>query len=610
MSDPGHSSEEVFEDEDNNPFLYQGIASRMAQSSLDAEADNKDKDSTNNPSNAPTEANVGANEGDDDEEDSMLLYNAASASTRKDGFNAIPINFESRITKLLKPLSKVYIQISEAGNSSEGMNNTLKKYVVYTIKLINEADPLEEILTRRRYSEFESLREVLTRIFPLIIIPPIPPKNYMNLNVFNGLVSPPTQPSINHAYINSTHLNKTKLVEHRKRLLTNFLNNCLEIPQIRNLEFFSKFLDPNSNWVDEIALISSQLPKSIYLLNPENGLKTDPLYAHLPVPTSSHTMSFFKDNRKRLSKKTNQLLSSGADEPADEPAAEAENGNHSDHGTSYIINTSSLDEINKKIMENYVGLSSDYTELGTVLNSFSLVLVESNGDKTKALEDDTKLGVLLDKIGQSFDRLFITINALVGDLETKFSEPLGEAVQYSSILQFISRYLSKKDRQSHMLDSELEEKRKDLQNLLNAEDESLRIEGVTNAQPIAKNGNYDFQSANALSGPRSSSKFKLPSFKKITQYVSDIIDQNPEETRKQKIQHLQTKIATLEKCQTIMILDISYIADEVHKNFSAFQAKLLRMIYEILLCYNRFLIGWAKKNIDIWEEVKEELLKL
>ncbi|KAK6455012.1 uncharacterized protein RJT20DRAFT_129679 [Scheffersomyces xylosifermentans] len=636
------------DEEDNNPFIHSGpgLSSLVSrQATMDASSQ------------------IHEDSGSILDDDSILLYNsnskasndtknAANGSTSavlngitgKEAFNTVHMNFESRVTKLLKPGSKVRIQITEAGNSSEGMANASKKYVVYTIKLIDTDNSSDEILTRRRYSDFESLRDVLTKIFPLVIIPPIPPKNYLNLTILNGLVGQSSQQSSNssensssiaYSYINSNHqFNKNKLIEHRKRLLGNFLNNCLKIPQIRNLEFFAKFLDPNANWSDEITLITSQLPKSVYLSNPENGLKTDSIYTNLPNPSNSHTMSFFKDNRKKITKKTNKLLSNGgitSAEPgvsgADQhpPGSSSNNGTASEKNgnTKYIINTSSLDEINKKIMDNYLGLSHDYVELGTVFNSFSLILSESTREgKSKAvLEDETKVNIIFDKIGQAFDRSYVTINALIGDLETKFSEPLGEAVQYSAILQSIAKFQNRKIRQQQLLDSELKVKRKDLEELLKTEEESNRIEGAINSKAGIKHTKYDLEEATskrnqAAQTPRSaaSSKFNLfpsmNSLKKITQYVTEIIDQNPEQTRKQKIVNLQAKIKTFEKCQEIMLEDISFIADEVNKNFQTFHAKQLKMIFDILLCYNRFLIGWAKKNIDIWEDIRDEVEKL
>lgn len=599
------------ESEDNNPFSnsIQGINRFI-------EGDEAENDSE------------GANKYGSDENDSVLLYRSLGKSDAKksgDSFNAIQINYQSRVTKLLKQKDEIEIQITEAGNSNEGMNNTLKKYVVYTIKLINKKDPNDEIQTRRRYSDFCSLREVLTKIFPLIIIPPIPPKNYLNFTMLNGLVNQAnanangnnsnSKESIStYSYINSKHLNKSKLVEHRKRLLGNFLNNCLEIPKIRNLGFFAKFLDPNANWTDEISLITSKLPKSIYLLNPENGLKTDAIYNNLPNPSGSHTMSFLKGNKKKIANKTNKFLSS-----SENNTAVNENSNSD---SPYIIKTSNLDDINKRIMENFIGLSNDYNELGTAFNSFSLILSESSGSPKIQDDDEVKLNILFDKIGQIFDRSYITINSMINDLETKFSEPLGEIVQFSDVLHFIVKFQSKKLRQKKMVDQDLIEKKKELEELIKAEEEFERIEGALNNQAIAKNLKYDLSGTNSSNGQdssrvtahSSSSKYKLfsgmYSFKKITQYLTDIIDQNPEEARKQRISTLETKIALLEKCQKVLLQDINFITVELNANFKEFHGKQLKIIYEILMSYNNFLISWAKKNIEIWEEIKVDVEKI
>lgn len=654
----------AFSDEDNNPFHHTPLG--MGKDDSNTEGDTESPGSGNGTRNGDSQAI-----GDVLNEESVLLYknNKSVASGDKGIDNApaesIQINHESRISRLLRPNSNVRVQITEANNSSEGMANSLKKYIVYTIKLINQEDAKEEIQIRRRYSDFESLREILTKIFPLVIIPPIPPKNYFNLSMLNNLVgskaqsssngatgnsnnnsmNKPEQLSNNYSYINSTHLNSNKLIEHRKRLLTNFLNNCLNINQIRNLEFFAKFLDPNTNWQDEIELILSQLPKDIYHLNPENGLKTDAIYANLPYPTGNHlNMSFLKpllNNSKKLTKKTNKLINghneqesqeaqsqvnehqdsqqqSGGNSPNDSSSEQLTNGSA---GTDKVetLNTSHLDDINKKVMDNFIGLANDYTELGSVFNSFSLILADSPIIRTKTKEadedkDSAKLNLILDKMGQVFDRSYITINSLINDLETKFSEPLGEAVQYTTILNFVQKFQRRKIKQKKLLDDDLKDKKANLDQLLKAEEESSKIATSIRNDQVAQDTSYggSNQQLNTSSNG-GGSKFKFPnmnSIKKITQYVSDIIDQHPEETRKQRISDLKTKITTLEKCQGIMLEDISYITDELSKNFKHFHTRQLKVIYDILLCYNGFLISWAKKNLDIWEEVREEIVNL
>lgn len=705
-------------EEDNNPFSHtQGLASLINDGKAVDIVDDTNEDGTSTTrvlslqgpeesvllykSTAPLQLltsnqNVGATQPDqavDGGEGSNVVVSGDF------DFNRIQLNHETRVTRLLKPHTKVRIQITEAGNSNEGVLNSLKKYIVYTIRLINVDDPSEDIQTRRRYSDFESLRDILTKIFPLVIVPPIPPKNYFNLNVLNGLVASnilvasvtsgggtgtggghmngagdgpvgesntdaggsggaagagagvnagvgePAEnkgpsnggtkdniinnsiglPNNNYSYINSNHLNKHKLVEHRKRLLSNFLNNCLEIPKIRNLEFFSKFLDPNANWTDEIVLITSQLPKSVYQLNPENGLQTDGIYTNLPLPVSSHSLPRallrpLQENKKRFNRRRDQIL--GTDTPATESNHTTTANNNlvdnteavvADGSDQDIINTTLLDSTNNRIMENFIGLANDYTELGSIFNSFSLILSDSPDIRGKPLMDEEiKLNIIFDKVGQVFDRSYITLNSLIGDLETKFSEPLGEAVRYSSTLQSIRKFKDRKLRQSVLLERELEDKKREYNELLRFEAESERVElAYGQGGGTVRNAKYDLK---ADPTPISKSKYKLfplmNSLKKITQYVSDIIDQNPEETRKQKLVALKNKIDILEVCQVRMAEDISYIADELNNNFKSFQKRQLKMIYDILLRYNGFLIDWAKKNVEIWEDIREEIQKL
>lgn len=633
MSDSERQDESVFGEEDNNPFPHtSGLASLVQSLNEHLDPSNATDDTSVSPDNVAENAHSGDDLGDDDDE-SLLLYR--NDRTENEQFNTIHINYESRVTKLLAPDSNARIDISEAGKSNEGMANSLRKYVVYTIKLINGDNAKEEIQTRRRYSDFESLRDVLTRVFPLVLIPPIPPKNYFSLNMLNGLVgsniatngAPANTASsvtvaagensnglgATYSYINSNHLNKNRLIEHRKRLLSNFLNNCLHIPQIRNLEFFAKFLDPSANWTDEIALISSQLPKSVYQLNPENGLHTDALYVELPLPVSNHPISTFlrplKGNKKKLAQKTNKLL--GSSEPPATDTVSPTNGEASAE-TGSVVKTSHLDAINKKIMDNFIGLSNDYVELGTVLNSFFLMMADSlKARPGQSDEDDIKVDVIFDKMGVAFDRSYITINTLIGELETKFSEPLGEAVQYSSILHTVTKYHERKLKQKELLDTDINEKRKELAELMRAELEATKVETAINSQVLQNKPNYDLTSTTS---PKSNAKLKLfpsmNSLKKITKYVSDIMDQNPEVTRKQKVTQLQERIGTLEKCQTIMLEDISYITDELDKSFKNFHTRELKIIYLILLGYNGILVSWAKKNIEIWEEIKDEIVSL
>lgn len=554
-------------DEDNNPF---GTPTSMLAPTANDTPTQASPDATADP--APL---TSPPHDDGDDADDLLFNNPGDPR-----YSAmVSINPESRVGRLLKPGQPVKAEIIDAGSSREGLTNS-KLYVVYTIRLINLNLPGEKADTRRRYLDFVGLREILCKIFPLVIIPPIPPKNYVNLK---QLVTPEigkpesTTPQTQltngsghtgtdkYSYINSTHLTQRRLVEHRQRLLQRFINNCLNIPQIRNLEFFHKFLDPNANWGDEVTLILSQLPKLVYCSNPENGLKIDPMYQHLPQPLSSSV--------KSLVKKGAHLLSSSQSEDSNNDRHLPEDG----PPTASIMDTTGLDIINKRIMESFIGMAQEYADLGTAFNLMLLVALSDN-------DDTPKLNLMFDRFGQIFDRLYITINSVVADLDTRFSEPLGEVVQYTGIFQDIQKFQLRKIKQKLMVDTEIANKRAELEDLLQAE-----------GQP----------STHAVSATKSG--FLL---KKLQQIVTDIIDQNPEQTRKERIEYLKQKLGILEKCQGIMLEDLSYIADEINKGLELFKRQQLQQIYRILLDYNGFLLGWAKKNCDIWEDIREEIINL
>lgn len=86
---------------------------------------------------------------------------------------------------------------------------------------------------RRRYSEFASLRDALSRLHPTLIIPPIPEKHTM----------------ADYAAKPTTAKQDQQIIDLRKRMLAVFLNRCRRMDEVRNDGVWWRFLDPNSSWV-------------------------------------------------------------------------------------------------------------------------------------------------------------------------------------------------------------------------------------------------------------------------------------------------------------------------------------------------------------------------
>jgi hypothetical protein len=92
---------------------------------------------------------------------------------------------------------------------------------------------LQELEVRRRYSEFASLRDALTRLHPTLIIPPIPEKHTMA-----DYAAKPTSAK-----------QDQQIIDLRKRMLAVFLNRCRRMEAVRNDGVWWRFLDPNASWV-------------------------------------------------------------------------------------------------------------------------------------------------------------------------------------------------------------------------------------------------------------------------------------------------------------------------------------------------------------------------
>lgn len=92
---------------------------------------------------------------------------------------------------------------------------------------------LKDLEVRRRYSEFASLRDALTRLHPTLIVPPIPEKHTMADYAANPTNAKQDQ----------------QIIDLRKRMLAVFLNRCRRMDAIRTDGVWWRFLDPNASWV-------------------------------------------------------------------------------------------------------------------------------------------------------------------------------------------------------------------------------------------------------------------------------------------------------------------------------------------------------------------------
>lgn len=91
----------------------------------------------------------------------------------------------------------------------------------------------QTVEARRRYSEFESLRLNLSKLYPTLIVPPIPSKTTVT----------------EYAVKQNKAKEDAALIARRTRMLGTFLNRVASHPILGQDAVFHRFLDGGVSWV-------------------------------------------------------------------------------------------------------------------------------------------------------------------------------------------------------------------------------------------------------------------------------------------------------------------------------------------------------------------------
>lgn len=456
-------------------------------------------------------------------------------------------------------LEDLQIVITDAGKSRESAHTG---HITYTIKVGSKA-------VRRRYSEFESLRRCLRRLFPTIVVPPIPEKHPLT------------------AYAaNPTHAQEdVKIIEHRRRMLTAFLNRCAAIPELSRSWLFERFLDPNASWNE--VLVKVELPKTPLQAPPLDP--THPKEAHqwLPIPPSGTKFKdddFFK--QAEASAKEYELVIGGG-----------------------------LEKSVRRINKHFAALAADSADLGGQLNAFSLET--SPPSFSQAVE----------KAGQAVDTGYISTEMLTEQLAVEFSEPLTESVQLAATARQVLKYRRYRALQVTMTEEALKSKQQHLAQLEKAESEAQRISTYLHAdERIAQalgNSPVDAvdpddevasvvdevpsEAENQSSQPQSSARFRLPGLSQINHAIHGMMDVDPESSRRGNITRTKESIDHLKEALEVAKEDSMTSSDAVKQELSRYKASNEADVRKLVKAFVRCHIAWAERNIESWLEARAAL---
>lgn len=135
----------------------------------------------------------------------------------------------------------------------------------------------------KRYNDFSTLHSHLTITYPVIILPPLPPKHS-----FSRLISKPWG-----------YTEDTVIIGRRTRLLNHYIIKLLSIDELNGSPIIENFLNGGDN--SEIKPLATSRAKQGILLvspNPNSIEKMNPFLPQLPIPPVSYLKSFKSPNNE------------------------------------------------------------------------------------------------------------------------------------------------------------------------------------------------------------------------------------------------------------------------------------------------------------------------
>lgn len=524
------------------------------------------------------------------------------------------MNSDSKETQTTVPQS---IVITDATKVRE---NGTRAHISYTIRV----EP--QITVRRRYSDFESLYKLLRKLFPCLVVPPIPEKH-----------------SIRAYAVNPTHAQEDiRVIQLRKRSLSEFVNRCLSTPQICDCWAIKKFLDPNVNWKEVLETEEVQkLPRSP-LLGPPKDVRPETItkfHALLPLPPVSTAIREDKKNEQQDSGSLGASSSPVPSVPVSQPSlpatAAASPANEVNGFSKYEQDAEEyedafgggLEKRAQHVNKLYTTLFTEYAELGGQLNSFSL---DSHGQFDK-------LAPAVEKVGQAMDQGYVLTSLLADKLGTVFNEPLVEYVRMAVTARQVLQYRRQREVQVAIVKDHLAALKKKLDQLQETESEVSRVNSMLNMDEriaaaerlVGENGSSaddSIQSAPTSSNASATeplntahsadatkvydtprSRFRIPGFSHINHAISGLMDADPQTTRRNSITRTKEQIDMYKEVLRIAEQDAevanSEVEVEIERYKHARKDDIRALVKEFIKCH----IEWAEKNLESWIEAKQAI---
>ncbi|KAL0073889.1 hypothetical protein J3Q64DRAFT_1635381 [Phycomyces blakesleeanus] len=456
-------------------------------------------------------------------------------------------------------LGNNYIFITGATRQAD--TPAAKSYIVYHIRV-------GDIETKHRYSDFESLQRSLSKLHPIIIVPPIPEKHSL----------------ASYAAVQTRVKDDLSMVEKRKRMLQTFLNKVARHPELGRDHVFHDFLDCTKIWTNVVRSPPlSTLPKNLLMMvlrkQQDNQIKILPV--NLIPSQSTYTLKNPDPRFEQIEQTTFRIA-------------------------NYMTNH--LDKSQRKVIRRLGELVSDYAEEGAAYGQLSL---NETKEVSKAIR---KIGFAVETSCAETNQMFIS-------LEGEFSEPIQEHAQLAHIVKQVLRFRSQKHAQVELIESVLASKQKAYDNLQRIEEDSERLQQTMTTEEAEADqpptitpediSPEDYYSPvlqrNKIRPKRQWSGKPFQFFSAVGNTFSSILDVDPETTRRNQIEKTKDVIEKLQEALQLTRDDLLEASANIDEDLIRFQRQKAKDLRDMLLVYAKTHIRHCQKNKEAWQKARTEV---
>lgn len=525
-------------------------------------------------------------------------------------------------------------------------------YIIRSKTIDETTGQIIEQEVTRRYSEFHSLYQVLIKLLPTVIIPPIPSKH----SIFKYFLNP----------INVK--NDQRIISMRQRRLMAFLNHCNKTEEIQKLSVFQKFLNPNYLWKDVLnSPPISVLPSNNLLAPPLNVTKPSPLHLLLPSPTSLNSINNSNNNNNI---NDNDIRGSNT---ITTTTNNNNNNNYNDTMNKFLLNQNMstesiqkfhLNDFNKlesqlnqylyslqpllsKIKNNKFhihSLSSQFAELGAYYNALSLETSLPSftvASSSTALESIRQLQMAIEKVGHSYDVNYVTLEILIENITNIMEEPLDDLIKYIKDSKRIVLFKNLKFVQYQIIINTIHRRKHRLNELKNFDSKMQRLDMVLKrdalSSPTIANAIKNINAHNRKTDSDDDFEVEHSEPDSTTQLINDsqlLIQLQLQKSKKrlnkrknkiknkyrqiepeflskierdEEIEKLNKELTKLRDCEVLIQLDLHQVIESTLKNLNYLIIFIKKTCNMMLKKITKAILNWIKECLTTWRQTKEKI---